>query len=86
MERTMSEKISYEKLIKTLETKKAGDREWFLSLLDYEKQKEYEDEHMNAVMQMLRIARIRPQKNEYQTLFLSLTFLPLTLDHQVPVH
>ena len=60
----MSEKISYEKLIKTLETKKAGDREWFLSLLDYEKQKEYEDEHMNAVMQMLRIARIRPHKNK----------------------
>ncbi len=60
----MSEKISYEKLIKVLETKKAGDREWFLSLLDDEKQRAYEDEHMNAVMQMLRIARIRPHKNK----------------------
>ena len=60
----MSEKLSYENLIRILETKKAGDRDWFLSLLDDEKQKTYEDEHMAAVMQMLRIARIRPHKNK----------------------
>ncbi len=60
----MSEKLSYENLIRILETKKAGDRDWFLSLLDDEKQKTYEDEHMDAVMQMLRIARIRPHKNK----------------------
>lgn len=59
----MSEKIPYEKLIKLIDTKKAGDHEWFLSLLDDEKQRAYEDEHMEAVMQMLRIARIRPHKN-----------------------
>ena len=58
----MSDKIAYENLIKTLEPKKAGDRAWFLSLLDDELQKTYEDEHMQAVMQMLRIARIRPHK------------------------
>ena len=45
----MSEKISYENLIKLLETKKAGDHGWFLSLLDDEKQKVYEEEHMDAV-------------------------------------
>ncbi|MBE5746766.1 MAG: hypothetical protein E7352_01125 [Clostridiales bacterium] len=60
----MSEKIPYEKLITLLDTKKAGDHDWFLSLLDDEKQKAYEDEHMEAVMQMLRIARIRPHKNK----------------------
>ena len=60
----MSEKLSYENLIRILETKKAGDRDWFLSLLDDEKQKTYEDEHMDAVMQMLRIARIRPHKKK----------------------
>ena len=59
----MSEKIPYEKLIKLIDTKKAGDHDWFLSLLDEEKQRAYEDEHMEAVMQMLRIARIRPHKN-----------------------
>ena len=60
----MSEKLSYEKLIALLDTKKAGDREWFLSLLDDERQKSYEEEHVDAVMQMLRIARIRPHKNK----------------------
>ena len=59
----MSLKIPYEQLQKLIDPKKAGDREWFLSLLDDEKQKAYEDEHVQAVMQMLRIAHIRPRKN-----------------------
>ncbi len=59
----MSEKTSYEKLIALLETKKNADHDWFISLLDDDKQRAYEDEHMEAVMQMLRIARIRPHKN-----------------------
>ena len=42
---------------------KEGDHDWFLSLLDDDRQKAYEDEHMEAVMQMLRIARIRPHRN-----------------------
>ena len=58
----MAEKIPYENLIELLNTKKSGNREWFLSLLDDEYQKGYEDEHLNGVMQMLRIARIRPHK------------------------
>lgn len=57
-------KLSYENLISVLETKKAGDHAWFLSLLDDEAQKTYEEEHIEAVMQMLRIARIRPHKNK----------------------
>ncbi len=59
----MSEKISYEKLMALIDPKKAGDHDWFLSLLDEDKQRAYEDEHMEAVMQMLRIVRIRPHKN-----------------------
>ena len=59
----MAEKISYERLIEILDTKKAGDHEWFLSLLDDEKQKFYEDEHLQAVLQILKIARIQPHKN-----------------------
>ena len=57
-------KLSYENLISMLETKKAGDHAWFLSLLDDEAQKTYEEEHIEAVMQMLRIAHIRPHKNK----------------------
>jgi len=59
----MSEKIPYEKLIALINPQKAGDHDWFLSLLDDEYQKAYEEEHMQAVMQMLRIARIRPHRN-----------------------
>ena len=59
----MSEKLSYAQLIALLEPKKEGDKAWFLSLLEEDKQRAYEDEHMQAVMQMLRIARIRPHKN-----------------------
>ena len=59
----MSEKIPYEKLLALINPQKEGDHDWFLSLLDDDRQKAYEDEHMEAVMQMLRIARIRPHRN-----------------------
>ena len=54
--------ISYAKILALLETKKPGDKKWFLSLLDDEEQKKYEEEHVYAVMQMLRALRIRPHK------------------------
>ena len=60
----MEGKMSFSDLLKLIDPKKAGDKEWFLSLLDDEKQKEYEDERIRAVMQMLRILRIRPIKNK----------------------
>jgi DNA helicase IV len=59
----MSKTISYEKLTSLLDPKKQVDKAWFLALLDEEIQNAYEDEHMQAVMQMLRIARIRTHKN-----------------------
>ena len=59
----MAEKIPYDKLIALLDPHKAGDHDWFLSLLDDEKQQAYEVEHLEAVMQMLKRVRIRPHKN-----------------------
>ncbi len=59
----MSEKIPYENLKAILNTKKVGDHAWFLSLLDDEQQRAYEEEHLEAVMQMLKRLRIRPHKN-----------------------
>ena len=59
----MSDNLTYENLIKLIEPKKSGDHDWFLSLLDDDVQRAYEDEHMEAVMRVLRIIRIRPHKN-----------------------
>ncbi len=58
----MAEKLSYENCTELLNTKKTGDHEWFLSLLDDEKQRAYEDAHLQAVMQLLKGLRIRPHK------------------------
>ena len=58
----MSEKISYEQMISLIDPKKSGDHDWFLALLDDEEQRRYEEAHMEAVMRMLRIIRIRPHK------------------------
>ena len=52
----------YQNLIDVLEPKKNADHDWFLALLDSEKQKDYENNHIDAVMQMLRISRIREHK------------------------
>ncbi len=59
----MSEKMSYEQMISLIDPKKSGNHDWFLSLLDDEEQRRYEAAHMEAVMRMLRIIRIRPHKN-----------------------
>ncbi len=55
-------KIPFDNLIALLDPKKNADKDWFLSLLDEEAQREYEDRHVEGVMQMLRIARIRAHK------------------------
>ncbi|MBO5480193.1 MAG: UvrD-helicase domain-containing protein [Clostridia bacterium] len=58
----MIEKHDYQNIMQILDPHKNAEKEWFLSLLDEETQKRYEDEHVNAVMQMLRAVRIRPHK------------------------
>ena len=58
----MSGKSSYENWKALIEPKKSGNHDWFLLLLDDEKQRRYEEEHVDAVMQMLRILHIRPHK------------------------
>ena len=71
----MSEKMPYEKLLSVLDPKKAGDHDWFLSLLDDEKQRAHEDEHIAAVMQLLRIVRIRAHKNVIKAAKAEIEFL-----------
>jgi len=71
----MSEKMPYEKLLSVLDPKKAGDHDWFLSLLDDEKQRVHEDEHIAAVMQLLRIVRIRTHKNVIKAAKAEIAFL-----------
>ena len=58
----MKNKSFYQNLIDILEPKKSGDHQWFLNLLDDDKQKVYEDTHIDAVMKMLRICRLREHK------------------------
>ena len=58
----MSDITSYENLIRLLEPKRSGDHAWFLSLLNDEEQKKYEDEHLQAVMLALKLIRIRPHE------------------------
>ncbi len=58
----MTEKKTVDNLIRLIDPKKTGDRAWFLSLLDESEQRRQEDLHMNAVMQLLRVYRIRPHK------------------------
>lgn len=57
----------YQNLIDVLESKKSGDHDWFLDLINTEKQIEYENTHIDAVMKMLRIARLREHKNAIKT-------------------
>jgi DNA helicase IV len=60
----MSNNGTYESLLKLLDSHKNMDKEWFLALLDDGKQNEFEDEHLQAVMQMMRLIRIRPHKRK----------------------
>ena len=56
----MSGKEKRNEITSIIDPKKSGDHAWFLSLLDEEKQKDYEQAHIKAVMQVLHHFRIRP--------------------------
>lgn len=58
----MKKNEAYQNLINILEPKKECDKEWFLKLLDFDTQKEYEKEHLNAVMKMLKHIRLREHR------------------------
>lgn len=51
-----------EKLIRLLDPKKKADKDWFLALLDEEKQREYEDERLDAMLLVLRATKINALK------------------------
>lgn len=52
----------YKQLKEALNPHKEDDKNWFLSLLDEEIQKNYEEDHIKNVMLMLRAAYINPLK------------------------
>lgn len=60
----MDVKHTYEELLQILDTHKNADKQWFLSLLDDGGQELFEKEHLEAVMQMMRLIRIRPHKRK----------------------
>lgn len=60
----MREKYTYEQLLALLDSHKNADKQWFLSLLNDEEQNRLEMQHVEAVMQMMRLVRIRPHKRK----------------------
>ena len=74
-ESAMKDENVYQNLIRILDSKKSGDHSWFLSLLDNDKQAEYEKTHMQAVLTMLRIARIRAHKKAIEEAKKEIAFL-----------
>ena len=60
----MREKYTYPDLQKILNSHKDVDKEWFLALLSDEAQNALETERVEAVMQMMRLVRIRPHKKK----------------------
>ena len=49
----------FEKLKNSIDPHKQPDKAFFLSLLDADKQREYEEEHIKAVMQMLKVVYLK---------------------------
>ncbi len=60
----MRKKYSYEELLNILDSHKNTDKEWFLSLINDEEQNRFEEQRVEAVMQMMRLVRIRPHKRK----------------------
>ena len=60
----MRKKYTYEELTLLLDPKKNTDKETFLFLLDDDAQRSWEEERVEAVMQMMRLVRIRPHKRK----------------------
>lgn len=55
---------TYEKFKKIIDPKKNADKEWYLSLLDGDEQKRYEDEHIEGTMRVMRAIKIAPLKKK----------------------
>ncbi len=56
------QKTGLDEYLRIIQPKKDENKAWFLGLLDEEGQRVYEQEHVQAVMQVLRAVRIRPHK------------------------
>lgn len=53
------EENALSRLKSILESKKQDDKEWYLSLINFDEQTRYEDEHLAAVLLMLKVCYIR---------------------------
>lgn len=58
----MEENKLPEQLKREISSRRAADKEWFLDLLDEEKQKAYEDNHIRALLAALRIVYIHKEQ------------------------
>lgn len=58
----MEERKLPEELKKEIASHREADKGWFLDLLDEEKQKEYENRHIRALLEALRIVYIRKEQ------------------------
>lgn len=58
----MKEKITLSALNKEISSARVADKEWFLSLLDDEKQKNYEDNHLKALLLLLRYVYLNKEQ------------------------
>ena len=56
--------IDFERLKNLINPQKSPDKQFFLDLLDGEKQLTYEAQHIDAVMKMLRIVRLGKLKEK----------------------
>lgn len=61
----MDGKERTENCIRLLDPKKQADKAWFLSLLDDEKQRLYEEERLKALLVMLRVTKINALKKQF---------------------
>ena len=66
--------------IKILDPKKEADKEWFLSLLDDEKQRLYEESHLKAVLIMLRATKINALKKSETGILVAPRHTPSKID------
>ena len=59
--------IDFDELKNLIDPRKNPEREYFLDLLDGDKQIEYENKHIDAVMKMLRIVRLGKLKARFNS-------------------
>jgi DNA helicase IV len=71
----MKDKWTTEELKKEISSKRTADKTWFLDLLDEDKQKAYEDNHLRALLSMLRAVYIAGEQEKIRSMQQELSVL-----------